>query len=309
MPRPHCIRLARAARAQGLRCRRTTVRNVGHSAARRPAASIKYSKPFLRTRRPAENRHWGIGVQSECSPHVCPCLDVGREALDVDAVGDDIDSIGRGTQRHGSPGEVMAAGGDPPSTPKRRFGHPADHAVAFGDVRVRAMKADHQRQRGGRGCRDDTARYDPVPMHDGGAVTSSDASSGRPSSRDRERCRQKGAASERHICSQTGGITEDVKSRHGRVAEVVETDATFARRPVDGRVPRRHDVHSVAPRGDPAGDRFHEGADGVPPVSGIRGCYHHDRVWHATLVRRLIETVRRRTISSSAVQPQRGDLL
>ena len=188
---------------------------------------------------------------------------------------------GVGAERDRPSREVLAARGDGAGAPEDHPRGAPRRRQRLGDVDVRAVQADDERQRRrGRGG-DDAAGTTQWPC----------MTVARCFARPREPRASRPRAPAAPPC--TPRLQPDVGAQRRRVAEDVQrrTSARTCRsesgrrpllRPRDERMPGRDDVDLVAARGDRRRDRLHERADAVPREPRIRRRHHHDDVAHVT---------------------------
>ena len=126
------------------------------------AASIRYSKPFLRTRRPAVKMN-GASPMPSSRRTAARTSALGAKRSRVDAVGHGLDALSRrAPSSNGSLAKVVAAGRDPAGAVERVFRAAPGDGAPFGDEHVGSVETHDERQAAGRGGRDDAVRNDPV---------------------------------------------------------------------------------------------------------------------------------------------------
>ena len=241
---------------------------------------MRYSKPFLRTSRPAANSS-GTRSPTESSRR--------RSARDAAFGRKRSTSTPYGTvsSRERSAPRAMARSARSSlhavTNPARRNARRAAKragASRLGDVDVGAVEADDERKRRRRGGRRHAAGDDPVAVHDRRAMPPRHRPRRAPSCGQRQRGRDVGGAPEAHVGPHRSGIAEHVQRPERRIAVEMKVDALLLGAARDERVPRRHDVDLVAEGRDRTGNRLHEGADAVARESRVRRRHHHDDVGH-----------------------------
>ena len=129
-----------------------------------------------------------VGRDAEAGPAPRAHVRVGPEAIRIDAVGHDLDSVGVGAER-----DRPRAGGRRCTRSRRRRGRRPSRAARragqqrLGDVDIRSVEADDERQRRRGGGGDDAPGHDPVSVHDRRAMRSRDRPRRAPAGRERQR--------------------------------------------------------------------------------------------------------------------------
>ena len=229
---------------------------------------------FLRHEAPERKDEWRVEADAERRSALESCPLVGLEPIVVDAVGHDHGSRLWSAEPNRATPQVLAARGHPSGAAEHGARRPLRQPMPLGDEDVRPMQADDQRT--SHHGADDTSWHDPVCVHDGRACLTGDPARRKRPGCDRKRRRSNGRAFELYVGLERGRVPEDVQARERCVAKQVKVHGTFRRRPVPERMPRRHDVHMAAARGEPLGDRLHEGADGVSGEPRVGRGDEHD---------------------------------
>ena len=241
---------------------------------------MRYSKPFLRTSRPAANEQRDAIADGELTAPRGTGRGVRTEAVDVDAVRHGLEPRAVGAKGDGAVREIVAARRHEPGAPERPPRGEARRSEPLGEIDVGAVEADDERKRRRRGGGRHAAGDDPVAVHDRRAMPPRHRPRRAPSGGQRQRGREVGGAPDAHVGPHRGGIAEHVQRPKRRIAVEMKVDALFLGAARDERVPRRHDVDLVAEGRDRTGNRLHEGADAVARESRVRRRHHHDDVGH-----------------------------
>ena len=152
---------------------------------------------------------------------------IGPEALRVHAVGHHVDSVWGCAERDRPSPQVRAARRDGSCAPEDpRCGAPR-RPQRLGDVDVRAVEADDEREIAGGGRRDYSSGDHPVTVHDGRAVPSRHRAGGAPARRERQRRSDIRRGFQADVGAQRRRVSEDVEPRAGRVLVKVKVNAAL----------------------------------------------------------------------------------